>query len=133
MVNFGAKATVPEKYADRKLYEHNPTVTLMRTSVAECMLIADFFVEKLRNHARNPANIKVFIPHGGVSMIAKPDGPFADPSADQALVHRLKEGLEGTSIGIIEKDEDINDPKFAQAVANTMLDLLKSDYRKKPQ
>jgi uncharacterized protein (UPF0261 family) len=34
MVNFGPKDTVPAKYKDRNLFEHNPAVTLMRTN--EC-------------------------------------------------------------------------------------------------
>jgi hypothetical protein len=36
MVNFGAPETVPEKYRDRVFYEHNPQVTLMRTTPEEC-------------------------------------------------------------------------------------------------
>ena len=36
MVNFWAPPTVPEKYRGRLLYKHNPNVTLMRTSPAEC-------------------------------------------------------------------------------------------------
>ena len=33
MVNWGAPNTVPEKYKDRKFYQHNPNITLMRTTV----------------------------------------------------------------------------------------------------
>ena len=35
MVNFGPRDTVPEKFADRTLYVHNPTITLMRTTPEE--------------------------------------------------------------------------------------------------
>ena len=35
MVNFGPRDTVPERFADRLLYVHNPTVTLMRTTAEE--------------------------------------------------------------------------------------------------
>ena len=35
MVNFGPIDTVPEKFNGRKFYKHNPTVTLMRTTVEE--------------------------------------------------------------------------------------------------
>ena len=35
MVNFGPYETVPEKFKGRKLYRHNPTVTLMRTTAEE--------------------------------------------------------------------------------------------------
>ena len=37
MVNFGPPNTVPEKFKDRKFYQHNPTVTLMRTTVEEIL------------------------------------------------------------------------------------------------
>src|SRR5205823_8189568 len=33
MVNFGPRDTVPPQFRDRRLYEHNASVTLMRTSV----------------------------------------------------------------------------------------------------
>ena len=35
MVNFGEYDSVPARYAERNLYRHNPTVTLMRTTVEE--------------------------------------------------------------------------------------------------
>ena len=35
MVNFGPFDTVPQKFAGRNLYKHNPTVTLMRTTADE--------------------------------------------------------------------------------------------------
>ncbi len=35
MVNFGPWDTVPERFKGRKLHRHNPTVTLMRTTVGE--------------------------------------------------------------------------------------------------
>ena len=35
MVNFGARDSVPAKYSERRFYQHNPLVTLMRTTRAE--------------------------------------------------------------------------------------------------
>ena len=35
MVNFGPPDTVPEKFKNREFYQHNPTITLMRTTVDE--------------------------------------------------------------------------------------------------
>ena len=40
MVNFGPMDSVPERYRDRNLYVHNPTITLMRTTPEECREIA---------------------------------------------------------------------------------------------
>src|SRR5207244_12941021 len=35
MVNFGPPETVPERFRGRRFYQHNPTVTLMRTTPEE--------------------------------------------------------------------------------------------------
>ena len=40
MVNFGPRDTVPPQFAERTLYVHNPTVTLMRTTPPLCDWIA---------------------------------------------------------------------------------------------
>ena len=39
MVNFGAPETVPDKFKERIFYQHNPTVTLMRTTMDENLLL----------------------------------------------------------------------------------------------
>lgn len=41
MVNFGPRDTVPERFAGRNLYVHNPTVPLMRTTPEECTELDD--------------------------------------------------------------------------------------------
>src|SRR5690606_32150804 len=40
MVNFHAESTVPDAFRHRRLYRHNPNVTLMRTTPEECSEIA---------------------------------------------------------------------------------------------
>ena len=44
MVNFGSMDTVPEKFKGRNLYVHNPTVTLMRTTVEENQKLGDIII-----------------------------------------------------------------------------------------
>jgi uncharacterized protein (UPF0261 family) len=46
MVNFGARETVPAEFADRLFHIHNPTVTLMRTTVAENAMIGEEIARK---------------------------------------------------------------------------------------
>lgn len=124
MVNFGPKATVPERYADRLLYEHNPTVTLMRTSGEECRAIGEFIVEKVKGFAKKKENVKVVLPLGGVSMIATPGGPFHDEEADKAIFGALREGLEGTGVEVVEDERAINDEGFAVDIAKRLVGLM---------
>lgn len=116
MVNFGPPDTVPEKFRGRNLYQHNATVTLMRTTAEECAELGRIIARKL-NMAGGPTT--VFIPLKGVSMIATQGKPFYDPEADAALIRELKANLRA-DIPVREMDTDINDPEFAQAMAREL-------------
>ncbi len=52
MVNFGPFDSVPERFKSRKLYRHNATVTLMRTTVDENRAIGEFLAEQAERDAR---------------------------------------------------------------------------------
>ncbi|EDN06841.1 adenosylhomocysteinase [Histoplasma mississippiense (nom. inval.)] len=98
MINFGPRSTVPKKFLGRKLYEHNPTVTLVRTSEEECAQIGEFIATQLRNHVVNPKLVEVILPTGGFSLLSTPHSPFDDPVADKALWDALKKGLESSAV-----------------------------------
>ena len=53
MVNFGPPETVPEKFRGRRFYQHNPTVTLMRTTPEENDRLGKEIAEKA-SAARGP-------------------------------------------------------------------------------
>jgi uncharacterized protein (UPF0261 family) len=116
MANFGPLETVPPQHRDRNLYVHNATVTLMRTTPEECAELGRVIARKL-NAATGP--LTVFIPSGGVSMIAVPGGPFHDAAADAALIGELKAGLR-PDIEVVDMATDINDPAFARAMAERL-------------
>ena len=78
MVNFGAPDTVPEKYCERLFYEHNPQVTLMRTTPDENARMGDWIAGRL-NEMTGP--VRFLLPEGGVSAIDAPGQPFHDPEA----------------------------------------------------
>ncbi|RYP83216.1 hypothetical protein DL769_001412 [Monosporascus sp. CRB-8-3] len=124
MVNFGPRATVPDKYSNRQLYQHNSMVTLMRTTAEECKMVGDFIAEKLRRFALDQKKVKVVLPKGGVSMIATPGAPFAAAEADRATFEAIVSGLQGTDIEVIERNEAINEEDFAQGIANTLAAML---------
>ncbi|KAF2139562.1 uncharacterized protein K452DRAFT_232188 [Aplosporella prunicola CBS 121167] len=123
MVNFGPRDTVPERYAARRLFEHNSSVTLMRTNVDECRAVGEFVARKLRC-AKAPQRVQVWVPRGGVSALAVPDGPFADSQADEALFRAVNEGLADSGIDVVEDERAINDEGFAVDVAEEMARLL---------
>jgi len=116
MVNFGPAETVPTQFADRLLYKHNPTITLMRTTPEENTELGRILARKL-NAARGP--VILFIPLKGVSMIATEGKVFFDPEADAALLDALRENLDG-GIEVREVETDINNPTFATAMADAL-------------
>jgi uncharacterized protein (UPF0261 family) len=116
MCNFGPRETVPAQFNDRNLYVHNATVTLMRTTEQECAELGRIIARKL-NLAKGP--LTVFIPLGGISMIAVPGAPFYDAAADAALIRELKAGLR-PDVEVVESTAEINDPAFATAMAERL-------------
>jgi uncharacterized protein (UPF0261 family) len=120
MVNFGASETVPAKYAGRKFYQHNPLVTLMRTTAEENAALGRIVAEKL-SRATGPTIF--MIPRKGVSSIDIEGQPFHDPAADKAFFDALKANLAKT-VTLVEMDTDINDPAFATKAANLLLGSL---------
>jgi uncharacterized protein (UPF0261 family) len=120
MVNFGPRETVPERFAGRNLYPHNPTVTLMRTTPEECAELGRRIAAKL-SAATGP--VALYVPLRGISAIAGAGGPFADPAADEALFSAVRAGL-APHVELHEVDAEINDPSFAQALAARLDDFL---------
>jgi uncharacterized protein (UPF0261 family) len=114
MVNFGARDTVPPQFADRNLYVHNPSITLMRTTVEECAELGRRIARKL-SAATGPTAL--FVPLGGVSAIDADGQPFHDPDADAALFAAIREGLDRDRVELVEMDCNVNDPAFADAMA----------------
>ncbi|MBD0282288.1 MAG: Tm-1-like ATP-binding domain-containing protein [Thermoleophilaceae bacterium] len=123
MVNFGARDTVPPEFRDRNLYEHNPAVTLMRTTPEECAELGRRIAAKL-SLATGP--VSLFVPLRGVSMIDADGQPFHDPGADAALFKALREGLDGSRVELIELDHHINDEEFATAMADTLDEYIEA-------
>ncbi|MGZ4394606.1 MAG: Tm-1-like ATP-binding domain-containing protein [Gaiellaceae bacterium] len=116
MVNFGPRDSVPERFAERNLYVHNPTITLMRTTPEECLELGRQIGRKL-SAATGPTAL--FIPLKGVSMIAVEGQVFHDPEADAALLQGLHETL-GPAVEVHELELEINDPAFATAMADRL-------------
>ena len=121
MVNFGPIDTVPEQFKDRNLYKHNPTVTLMRTTVEENEEIARRLVEKW-NQAET--EMELLLPLKGVSMIDAEGQPFEGLEERAALYAGLKNGITNPKVKITEMDNNINDAAFAETAAKKLIELM---------
>ena len=114
MINFGPWDSVPERFKSRNLYRHNPTVTLMRTTVDECRAIGEFIATKL-NAMQGP--VRFLIPDGGVSAIDKPGQPFHDPEADRELFAAIEQNFRRSpNKQLLRLPLHINDEAFAVAL-----------------
>lgn len=122
MVNFGPRSTVPARFATRTFYQHNPAVTLMRTTPEENRLLGEKIAKKL-NSAAGP--VTVLLPLRGVSAIDVEGKPFYDPAADACLFAAIRSGLE-PKIKVVELDLPINHPEFASHVAAEFLLLAET-------
>lgn len=121
MVNFGPPETVPEKLRGRRFYQHNPTVTLMRTTPEENDRLGKEIAEKA-SAARGPSC--VLIPRRGVSAIDADGKPFWWPEADAALFQSIRNWI-SPQVELIELDQHINDPAFAEHATRKLLEMLK--------
>jgi uncharacterized protein (UPF0261 family)/ABC-type branched-subunit amino acid transport system ATPase component len=121
MVNFGPPETVPEKYRGRLFYEHNPQVTLMRTTPEESAEMGRWIGGRLNEME---GQVRFFLPEGGVSALDAPGKPFDDPKARQALFGALEAAVRQTpQRRLIRLPRNINDPEFADALVAAFREL----------
>ena len=123
MVNFAAPDTVPQEYRGRKLYPHNPQITLMRTSVEENVRQGRWIAERLN---QCEGEVRFLLPLGGVSSLDAPGEAFWDPAADAALFESLQASLRQTDRRkLLRLPWHLNDPQFAQAGVEEFLTIAK--------
>jgi len=127
MVNFGPLNTVPEKYHTRKLYCHNPAITLMRTSVDENRIVANMICSKLNSVT---APTVLLLPLGGISSMDLPGEPFWGPKEDETLFNVFRRNLVNENVQLVESPWNINDRKFAGLAAETLLSMMNSKLKK---
>ncbi len=124
MVNFAARTTIPPRFAGRMFHEHNPTITLMRTTIEENRKLGEEIGHKV-SASTGPAAI--LLPLAGVSAIDQAGQPFDDPGARESLF----EGVRSShgDVELLELPYHINDADFADAAAAKLLTLIRSAAR----
>jgi uncharacterized protein (UPF0261 family) len=121
MVNFAGRETIPAHYRSRNLYEHNPQITLMRTTPDENARMGRWIGEKL-NACEGP--VRFLIPEGGVSALDAPGKPFWDPEANAALFGTLESTFRATPDRVLLRlPYHINSSEFADAAVAAFRDI----------
>lgn len=128
MVNFGPYNSVPKQFAGRNFYKHNPTVTLMRTTIEENEKIGGVIAEKL-NLSQN--DTVLMLPLKGLSGLDVEGQSFYGPDEDTMLFNTLRKNVNQNKVEIIEMNTDINSKEFAEAAAEKLLQLLKEKKERK--
>jgi uncharacterized protein (UPF0261 family) len=100
MVNFGPRETVPDRFADRTFFIHNPTVTLMRTTQEENAELGRRLGAKL---AAASGPTALVVPRDGVSAL---------------------DAVAGSAVAVVDVDAHINDPSLAVRAANLLHQLI---------
>ena len=118
MANYGELDTLPEKFKNRTIYVHNPQVTLLRTNAEECAQLGKIIAEKAN---ANSAPTAILNPLKTVSVISAKGQPFYDAEADKALFDAIHATAQ---VEVIDYDEEINSPVFAEAAAHKLLQLI---------
>jgi uncharacterized protein (UPF0261 family) len=130
MVNFGPRSTVPDRFAHRLFHQHNPSVTLMRTTPEENAELGRRIGAIL---SEATADVVVMLPLGGVSTLDAPGMPFHDPEANAALFRAIHEALDDVpGITVVDRNYHINDPAFALQAALALQLICPESADEKP-
>ena len=126
MVNFGSRASVPDKYirAGRLFYEWNPMVTLMRTNKEENRKLGGILAQKAN---ASDAPVAMLFPMRGISILDGEGEPFCDWETDEVLFTAIEEKLR-KDIPVYRVDANLNDPLFAEKAVEVLLSLMKKKY-----
>ncbi len=116
----GRRDAIPEKFHGRPAYYHNPEFTLIRLTQEEQVQVARIMAGKL-NGARG--SVMVIVPTQGLSIPNVPGGVFWNPEADAAFRAELRNNLR-EEIPYLEIEAHVNDPAFAEIVAEEFLNLM---------
>ena len=92
----------------------------MRTDAGENADLGKILAEKVNAYTAGAA---VYLPTKAVSVISAEGQPFYDAEADAALFGAIKGNLR-EGVPLVEMDCEINDPAFAKACAEALLEML---------
>lgn len=155
MINFGPAATVPQKYKGeldtpgRVVHVHNPTVTIVGTSLDEAFLIGKHIADKL-NQATGPTALCVPLRGWGAYDTAGPNPDLgwaeespapcwvSDPEKPEwslraeRFVDALRQVIDRDkpNLDVLLVDQHMNEPEFADLMAELLDEMLSGTWQK---
>ena len=123
-INFGARNSLPEKFQDRNIYQHNPSTTLVRTTVEDNKLVGAKIAEQV-NKTTGPTAF--LFPLKGNGHLSEEGMPFYDADADEALRVAITDNLDMAKVEYIELDVHINTEEFGVTAAKKLIELIESE------
>lgn len=121
---YGTPDTIPANYKGRKMIAHSPKITDVRINKDEQVAVAHEIVRRLKG---SKGSTVFMVPRKGYDSYSVEGMDFWELESDQAFVEALKKELP-PKIPVIERDRDINDPEFAEEMANTLIELMTKMY-----
>jgi uncharacterized protein (UPF0261 family) len=107
-------------FPDRRLYRHNPELTLVRLTAAEMRRMGEVFALKA-SAAEGP--VAVCIPTQGFSVPDSEGGAFWDVEADFEFTSALQANV-SSRVQVQLVDAHVNDESFVDVVVGTLLSML---------
>jgi uncharacterized protein (UPF0261 family) len=120
---FESLEKAPARYQDRARVVHNKQMTCFAPTPDEMVAAAREMIERL-NRALGPT--LVVLPRRGFSMQNREGSPLYVPEGNRAVIQEFQATLR-PDISVILADLHINDPQFADLVAECMERLLRGE------
>ncbi len=119
-ITCGRWSAAEKEFPGRRLYGHNPELTLVRLTSLEMRQMGQIFAAKA-NKAVGPTI--VCVPLKGFSVPDAAGGPFWDPDADAGFVTELKLNL-SSHVRLRLVDAHVNDDDFVDVVVADLMGLI---------
>ncbi len=119
--NFGAPDTIPTEFntPDRKVIVHNPQITSLLATPEELQYVGNYVTEHVNRH---PGEVAVIMPLLGLDRYQAVGSQWHGPENNEPLYQSIRDTLK-EEIELVEMENHINDPEFADAALDLFLKL----------
>jgi uncharacterized protein (UPF0261 family) len=116
----GPVEALPDRYRERKIMIHTPTITLVRTSPEEMSAVAELIAGRL---AESTGPAAMILPLRAFGWFAREGQPLYDPESDRAFIETFK-ARTPAGLQVIEIDTHLNDPLLGETATQLMREML---------